>query len=102
MPGDILVNATAGAIIIGLGAFLVEWAFVRYGRVERDVLSAVICALIAYISVGLVDGFLSDKDFVAAYLRYLPSLGIILLMMLTIDALRSWWKRVRKVKRLSH
>jgi hypothetical protein len=101
MPGDILVNATAGAIIIGIGTFLVEWAFARYAGIERDTLSAVICSLIAYISVGVMDGFMSGRDFVAAYFRYLPGLGTVLLLMLWVEALRSWWRRGRSVKRLS-
>ena len=100
MPGDILVNATTGAIIIGIGTFLVEWAFARYARIERDTLSAVICSLIAYISLGVMDGFMSGRDFVAAYFRYLPGLGTVLLLMLWGEALRSWWRRGRNVKRL--
>jgi hypothetical protein len=98
MPGDMLVNATAGGIIIGAGTLLMEWAFARYAGIERDTLSAVVCSLIAYISVGLVDGFMSGRDFVSAYFQYLSGLGIVLLTMLTIDTLRSWWRRVRKVK----
>jgi hypothetical protein len=68
---------------------------------ERSSLSADVCPLIVYILAGVVDGFMSDGDFVAAYFHYLPGLGVILLMMLMIDALRSWWRRFRKVRRLS-
>ena len=97
MLSEMLVNTTAGAIIIGVGTFLVEWAFARYAGIERDIFSAIVCSLIACILVGLLDGFMSGKDFVATYFRYLPGLGIILLMMLTIDA-RPWFRRGSKVK----
>ena len=100
MIGDMLVNTTAGAIIIGVGTVSAEWAFARYAGIERDALSGVVCSLIAYISVGLVDGFMSGRDFVAAYFRYIPALGLILLVMLTIDSYRSRGRRVRNVNRL--
>ena len=96
----ILLNTTAGAIIIGAGRLLVEWVFARYAGIERDTLSAVICSLIAFISVGLVDGFVNSRDFVAAYFRYVPGLGIVMLLMLWVEALRSWWRRGRNIKGL--
>jgi hypothetical protein len=96
-----LTGTVIGAIVIGLGALSLEGIFAGYAKIERSSLSAVVCPLIVYILAGSVDGFMSDGDFVAVYFHYLPGLGVILLMMLMIDALRSWWRRLRQAKRLS-
>jgi hypothetical protein len=96
-----IAGIVIGAIVIGLSAVSLEAMFVEYAKIERSSLSAVVCPVIAYVLAGVVDGFMSDGDFVAAYFHYLPGLGVILLMMLMIDALRSWWRRFRQVKRLS-
>jgi predicted Kef-type K+ transport protein len=95
-----LTETVIGAIVIGLSAVSLEAIFARYAKIERSSLSAVVCPLIAYILAGVVDGFMSDGDFVAAYFHYLPGLGVILLMMLMIDGLRSWWRSLRQVRRL--
>jgi hypothetical protein len=98
---EFLTGTVIGAIVIGLSALSLEGIFAAYAKIERSNLSAVVCPLIVYILAGVVDGFMSNGDFVAAYFHYLPGLGVILLMMLMIDALRSWWRRFRRVKRLS-
>jgi hypothetical protein len=90
-----------GAIVIGLSALSLEGIFAGYAKIERSSLSAVVCPVIVYILAGSIDGYMSDGDFVAAYFHYLPGLGVILLMMLMIDALRSWWRRFQQVRRLS-
>jgi hypothetical protein len=77
-----IAGTVIGAIVIGLSAVSLEAIFAGYAKIERSTLSAVVCPLIAYMLVGVFDGFMSDGDFVAAYFHYLPGLGVILLMML--------------------
>jgi hypothetical protein len=55
-----------------------------------------VCPLIVYILAGLIEGLMSGGEFLAAYFDYLPGLGVIWLIMLMIDALRSWWRKFRQ------
>jgi hypothetical protein len=96
-----LTGTVISVFVIGLSALSVEAIFARYAEIDRSSLSAVVCPLIVFILAGSVDGFISGGDFVAAYLNYLPGLGVIWLIMLMIDALRSWWRRFRQVRSLS-
>jgi hypothetical protein len=89
------------ALVIGFSALLLEALFAKYAKIDRSSLSAVVCPLIVFIVAGLVDGFMSGGDFVATYFSYLPGLGVICLIMLMIDALRSWWRRFRQVRSVS-
>ena len=96
-----LTGTVISALVIGLSALSLEALFAKYAKIDRSSLSAIVCPLIIYILAGLVDGFMSGGDFVAAYLNYLPGLGVIWLIMLMIDALRSWWRRFRQVRSFS-
>ena len=94
-----LTGTIISALVIGFSALSLEALFAKYAKIDRSSLSAVVCPLIAFIVAGLVDGFMSGGDFVAAYFNYLPGLGVIWLIMLMIDALRSWWRQVRSYSR---
>jgi len=91
-----LTGTVISALVIGLSALSLEAIFARYAKIHRSSLSAAVCPLIVYILAGLVDGLMSGGDFVAAYFYYLPGLGVIWLIMLMIDALRSRWRRFRQ------
>jgi hypothetical protein len=96
-----LTGTIISALVIGLSTLSLEALFARYAKIDRSSLSAVVCPLIAFIVAGLVDGFMSGGDFVAAYFNYLSGLGIIWLIMLMFDALRSWWRRFRQERSYS-
>ena len=93
-----LTGTIISTLVIGFSALSLEALFAKYAKIDRSSLSAVVCPLIAFIVAGLVDGLMSGGDFVAAYFNYLPGLEVIWLMMLMIDALRSWWERFRQVR----
>ena len=96
-----LTGIIISTLLIGFSALSLEALFARYAKIDRSSLSAVVCPLIVFILAGLVDGLMSGGDFVAAYFNYVPGLGVIWLIMLMIDALRSWWRRFRQVRSYS-
>jgi hypothetical protein len=88
--------------MVGGSALLLEWLFVRYAKIERSDLSAIICPLIAWILVGVVHGFMNGGNFAVAYFHCFAALGVVLLMMLAINVIRLWWRRGRQVRRTTN
>jgi hypothetical protein len=97
--GEYVTETIVSSIIIGSSALYLEWLFVRCAKIERSDLSAIVCPLIAYILIGMMHGLVNGGSFAAAYFHHFSGLGVVLLMMLAINALRLLWRKGRRVKR---